>query len=132
MATLLLDFYDLAIVQVLRTFGDHGVTDGEAGYDFCVGTATAAKGYSATLDVIVLYEKHDFLAAVVTDGALGNERSRRNILSTGFFLRLCAEKGDLDAHVRQNVGIEFQERDAYLYGGLLAVSRRDDCADLTR
>ena len=66
--------YNLAIVQVRRPLGDYGVPYDEAGDDFGVRAVIAAHRDGAALDAVVFHQEDDFLAVVVAQGALRDER----------------------------------------------------------
>src|SRR5229473_5063266 len=125
--TLFSNLDGLAVAKVRRAFHDDGITYGDTCDHFGVRAAGTAQSNGAALGLIVLDEKDDLLAIVVTHSSLRNDNCGGGCCG-GFFLGLGAEEGHLDAHVGKDARVQLEKGDAHFDGGFLAVGGRDDGA----
>src|SRR5712692_9694911 len=125
--TLFSNLDGLAVAKVRRAFHYDGITCGDTCDHFGVRAVGTAQSNGAALGLIVLDEKDDLLAIIVTHSALRNDNCGGGCCG-GFFLGLGATEGHLDAHVGKDARVQLEKGDAHFDGGFLAVGGRDDGA----
>src|SRR5207237_8951920 len=75
--------------------------------------------------VIALHQELDLPAAIFTHGALWDQDSNRGVTRAVRLMPLLTEKCYLDAHVRKNSRVQFDEGNPHLNRGFLTIGRRN-------